>query len=79
MHFSQKYSIFTRPSATDPLPPLSLHCKDREFPRNFDVVPNLDPKLWKVFLGDNLIYLALNVQRTPVLMITHNRLGIKRM
>ncbi len=22
-----------------PSPPLSLHCKDREFPRNFDVVP----------------------------------------
>ena len=26
-----------------PLPPLSLHCKDKEFPSNFDVVPNLFP------------------------------------
>ncbi len=33
------YRIFTRPSAGDPLPPLSLHCKDREFPGNFYVVP----------------------------------------
>ena len=24
-----------------PLPPLSLHCKDREFPSNFDVVPKV--------------------------------------
>ncbi len=37
--FHKKYSTFTRPAITDPLPPLSLHCKDREFPRNVDVVP----------------------------------------
>ncbi len=41
------FAIFTRQNRQTPSPPLSLHCKDRAFPSNFDG----NPKIWVKLIG----------------------------